>query len=81
MPVYDFYSHFRLTITLAYRLGFIKELIICLPVHKDTGFKIVGAGILMSYEASANQEIISQNYDRVKNISLEVIRKDVVRKS
>lgn len=54
---------------------------ICFPVHKLTGLRMVGGGRLISYAASANQERISVNSDLVKNMSLLVMRKEVVKKS
>ncbi len=56
-------------------------LITCFPVHKHAGFKIVGGGKLMSSSASQNHESIFVNSSLFKKISLEVKRKEVVKKS
>ena len=62
-------------------LGLKIELMTCFPVHKHAGFNIVGGGKLISSSASQNQEIIFVNSSLFKNISLELKRKEVVKKS
>lgn len=51
--VYIFYFVLMFTIILAILLGLSKADITCFPVHKATGFIIVGGGKFMSYAASA----------------------------
>jgi len=79
--VYIFYFVWKFTITLANRFGLKTELITCFPVQRHAGFIIVGGGKFISSSASQNQERIFVNYSLFRKMSLEVSRKDVVKKS
>lgn len=57
------------------------ELITCFPVHKAAGFRMVGGGKEISSFASPNHDKICVNSVLLKNLSLLVMRKAVVRKS
>ena len=67
--------------TLAYLFGLMIELITCFPVQRQTGFKIVGGGKLINSSASQNHDNILVNYSLFRNMSLDVRRKEVVKKS
>jgi hypothetical protein len=67
--------------TLASLFGLKIELMTCFPVHKQTGLIIVGGGKLISSSASENQPRILTNSYLLRKMSLEVSKKEVVRKS
>lgn len=67
--------------TRAYLFGLKIELMTCFPVQRQIGLIIVGGGKFINSSASQNQEIILVNSSLFKNISLEVNKKEVVKKS
>jgi hypothetical protein len=67
--------------TLAILFGLKTELITCFPVQRHAGFMIVGGGKFISSSASQNHEMILVNSSLFKKMSLDVSKKEVVRKS
>lgn len=79
--VYSFYFVLKFTIILVFLLGLNKDEITCLPVQSAIGLTIDGGGMFIISQASAKYAKIEVNCSRLKNISLLVIRNEVVKKS